>query len=276
MFGYIVDIEFTWGFQACVPAQSKTSPSFYYPPPTTFLGAIAEAIAKRNSIGEREGRRIISSLSKNLCAIGLRPLNCQPIKYEDISKIIAIKITSRVICPDPRSLKRSMDSPARGRTIMVSLDDEPPRIRFFTVWREPLIKIGEIEVDVTAEDFWRIHRIGSKEGVVSTVDIIEAKEIEVIKDNNVKTSYTFPLVNNGTKLIYAWGRWVSEVYINPFNVQEYDMKMNPFTGYVLGENLTVYIIPILTQILNPPRYDLKISGKISAYKLEEEVIIGID
>ncbi|MEM4141284.1 MAG: type I-A CRISPR-associated protein Cas5, partial [Nitrososphaeria archaeon] len=82
--GYILDIEFTWGFQAKIVGLSKTSPSFYYPPPTTILGAIAESIAKEHNVSEFKGKEIIPKLSENLLAIGIRPVNCVPIKYEDL------------------------------------------------------------------------------------------------------------------------------------------------------------------------------------------------
>jgi CRISPR-associated protein Cas5a/b/c len=96
MKGFIIDTEFVWGFQARVIGLSKTPPSFYYPPPSTFLGALAESIARRENLGEKEGLKALEKLSENLFAIGLRPLNCLPlinISIENIAKVLALLAT---------------------------------------------------------------------------------------------------------------------------------------------------------------------------------------
>jgi CRISPR-associated protein, Cas5a family len=129
-------VEFTWGFQSRIAGLSKTSPSFFYPPPTTFLGALGESIARKLGVGEYAGRDIISSLSRNLLAFGVRPLNCIPQKYEDLNRIIAVKITGGIHYPTPKNIFASYDSPARGKTILVSLDDNSPAMRFFLVFKK--------------------------------------------------------------------------------------------------------------------------------------------
>ena len=133
MKGYLVDVEFIWGFQCRIAGLSKTSPSFLYPPPTTFLGALAESMAKREGIGEEKGKQLISVLCESLLAFGVRPLNAIPVKYEDLNRIIAIRIRGGKYYPRTDNLFASFDSPARGKTILSSIDSEPPRLRFFLV-----------------------------------------------------------------------------------------------------------------------------------------------
>lgn len=155
---FIVDVEFVWGFQTRIAGLSKTSPSFYYPPPTTFLGALGESIARKLGVGESAGRGIIASLGRELLALGIRPLNCVPLKYEDINKIIAVKLTSGIPYPDPRNMASSYDSPARGKTVMVSLDENSPILRFLLVFRKDKIDLRGKALELDEDYFWRIHR----------------------------------------------------------------------------------------------------------------------
>lgn len=268
MIGFVVDVEFTWGFQARIAGLSKTSPSFYYPPPTTFLGALAEAIAKDYRIGENRGREVISKLSENLVAVGWRPLNCMPLKYSDINRIVTIKITSGIQCPHPQYLHKSFDSPARGKTILSSLDGNAPKIRWVVVFKEKNIKISE-DVTLNENFFWKIHRLGSKEGRVAVVDV-EKKDVKM-KRGVVTTNYSFP-VDVGVREIDKSGKWEFEVYINPFRVK-YTTDANPLVNYLSGKNAIPFRIPILRH-LEFPDYTVEVQGEYTAYALDGEVVIG--
>jgi len=265
MIGFIVDVEFVWGFQARIVGLSKTSPSFYYPPPTTFLGALAEVIAKDKRIGEKEGRKIMTQLSQNLLAIGVRPINCKPIKYEDLNRIIAVKITSGILYPTPKDLTRSFDSPARGKTILSSFGDAP-KLRWFLVFKDDRID----DVSLSKDIFWKIHRIGSKESVVSVIDVKLVKELEVIKEDRVETTYSFP-VKGGVNIEKeeTERNWVYEVYINPFNVKD-----NPVRDYIEGRNILPFKVPILNTPHDEYFCRVKIEGDAAAYKFGDEVVIG--
>ncbi len=269
MIGFIVDTEFVWGFQARVVGLSKTSPSFYYPPPTTFLGALAEVIAKAESIGEKNGKKIIPELSKNLLAIGVRPINCIPIKYEDLNRVIAVKITSGTLYPDPKDLVKSFDSPARGKTILSSLDDNAPMIRWFLVFKE--IELNG-NLSLSEEHFWKIHRLGSKESRVSVVDVFIADELDV-KDKNAVTNYSFPAVKSIT-VVDSGGNWEYEVYVNPFEVKRYDEVENPVTNYISGRKILPFKIPILQTLLRQPMCRVELTDKAVAYRFGDEVVIG--
>jgi len=272
MIGYIVDVEFVWGFQARIAGLSKTPPSFYYPPPTTFLGALAEVIAKDYKIGESKGREIISKLSENLLAIGWKPINCIPIKYADINRILAVRIVSGIYTPDPKNLAKSFDSPARGKTILSALDDNAPKIRWFLVFKNDQFKFNGDKIKVEEDIFWRIHRLGSKESRVSVVDVTKT-DIEVTK-NKVITNYSFPIEDGITSAMKKRGKWEFEIYINPFEVRAYDDKENPVINYIAGKRALPFRIPILTSVLSTPEYIVEVSGEFAAYKFRKEVVIG--
>ena len=294
MIGFIVDTEFVWGFQARIVGLSKTSPSFYYPPPTTFLGAMAEVIAKENNVGEDLGRFIINELGGNLLAIGVRPINCVPIKYEDLNRVIAVKITSGKLYPNPEDLSKSFDSPARGKTILTSLNSEAPRLRWFLVFKERTINVQDENlknkidaIELSEEIFWKIHRLGSKESRVCVVDVNTFDEIHV-SSGLVTMNYSFPATAVST-CEEVVRRWENEVYVDPFSSEIYKREKKGkkvaesgvFEKYYSGfENLRVFKIPIIVSIENPPEYAVKTIKGWSAYFVtldsRREVVIGVD
>lgn len=270
---FLVDIEFLWGFQARIAGLSKTSPSFYYPPPSTILGALSEAIARKNYLGEREGKKLIPLLSQDLLAIGFRAKNYIPLKYEDLNKIIAVKLTSGKLCPNPKDLAKSFDSPARGKTILSTLDCNPPIIRFFIVFREGRVVFNDKDIKIDDNCFWRIHRLGSKESRISTINVIKISSPEMLT-GRVSTTFSFPLLDGLIPLFEKTGSWEQEWYINPFEIGAYDEKENPITNYMLGEKIVPFKVPILRGVLNIPEYVLEFKGDLAAYKYDGEVVIG--
>jgi CRISPR-associated protein Cas5a/b/c len=272
MIGYIVDVEFVWGFQARIAGLSKTSPSFYYPPPTTFLGAMAEVIAKEHEIGEKRGKEIVPALSEKLLAIGWRALNCIPVKYSDINRILAVKITSGILYPNPKDLGKSFDSPARGKTVLSTLDSDAPKIRWFLVFRDDRFEFDDNETRLDERLFWKMHRLGSKESRVSVVDVARVKP-ETLQ-GKVITSYSFPVEDGVNPAMVKEGRWEFEVYINPFEVGRYDEKENPVINYISGKRAFLFRIPVLKDVLATPEYIVEVGGNFAAYKADNEVVIG--
>lgn len=272
MIGFIMDVEFVWGFQARIAGLSKTSPSFYYPPPTTFLGAIAEVIAKELEFGEKRGKEIISLLSQKLLAIGWRALNCTPVKYSDINRILAIKITSGILYPNPKDLAKSFDSPARGKTILSSLDSEAPKIRWFLIFKDESFEFDGTRITIDESIFWKIHRLGSKESRVSVIDVSSA-DPEIFQ-GEVITSYSFPVEDGINPMMINEHAWEFEVYINPFEAGKYDERENPLINYISGKRASLYRIPVLKNILSAPEYIVNVEGNFAAYKVGDEVVIG--
>ena len=266
MKGFIVDTEFVWGFQARVIGLSKTPPPFYYPPPSTFLGALAESISRRENLGEKEGLKVIEKLSENLLAIGLRPLNCMPLRFEDMNRIIAIKITKGKHYPNPKDIAGSFDSPARGKTMLVSLDGNPPTIRWFLVFKEDHIVVDKKRIGLEKDNFWKIHRLGSKESRVSVMNVIEF--VPQVTSGRQVTYYSFPL--DLAKMLDKRGKWENETYINPFNLK-YTETENPLKNYLLQKNTRVFTLPMLDIGERNP-YCIIEANVI--YKYNNEVLVG--
>ncbi len=262
MIGFIVDTEFVWGFQARVVGLSKTSPSFYYPPPTTFLGALAEVIAKENGIGESKGREVMAKLSEKLLAIGVKPLNCKPIKYEDLNRIIAVKITSGVLYPNPSDFAKSFDSPARGKTVLTSFEG-PPTLRWFIVFGDSNLNLNGKQKKISGDLFWKIHRLGSKESVVSVTEVrsFEPEKVE----GRIKTTYSFPSKNVEILKEETPRNWVYEVYTNPFEFSD------PVRDYIEGRNILPFKVPIMNRAKE--EYHCWLDVKV-AYRFEDEVVVG--
>lgn len=269
MAGFLVSVEFVWGFQASAIGLSKTSPSFSYPPPTTFLGALAESISKDLGTPESSGRRVMAEIAKNLLAIGLKPVNCRPLKYADVNRVIAVKVTSGKLHPTPSNISGSFDSPARGKTILQSFDDESPTIRWFLVFKDDKITIDDHSLKLD-DAFWRIHRLGSKESRVSVFDV---KCLDVKTSNGrVRTDFSIPL--NLIRSIapnQMSGKWVIEQYIDPFSEESYE---KPFEAYLT--KTAKFMLPIREHVnLDYSYVRVEPIQDANAYVSGEEVVVGL-
>jgi len=274
MIGFIADIEFVWGFETRIAGLSKSSPSFSYPPPSVILGAISEVIAKENLLGEKQGVRIISELSKKLIAIGLKPINCYPVKYQDIGRIITIKITKQELKPDPKDLKGSFDAPSRGKTILSTFDDEPPKIRLGIVFKDAEINLERKKVIIDQNAIWQIHRLGSKESRVCVEKVKTYNNIKISEDIIVKTHFSFPILP-GLSLVNGDEGWFEELYINPFQIEPYDEKNNPPSYYTQGKNILRFKLPLLNKRTHPT-YTVHVKQGTAVYTLDENTnLIGL-
>ena len=294
MIGFLADVEFLWGFQARAIGLSRTPPSFYYPPPTVFLGALAEVIAKENNIGESLGKFIINELSRNLLAIGFRPINCIPVKYEDLNRIIMIRCVGKKIeSPLPTKPYGSFDSPARGKTIFSSLNNEPPRVRWFLVFenreldvRDERLRSKIDKITLNENYFWKIHRLGSKESKISVIDVTILDNIQIINKGYIITGYAFPLksVKDGEE---KTRKWEYEVYVNPFKGDIYTVKRGKrgtieesgiLDKYYDLRSLLIFKVPIICLSRKLPEYMGTLNDNWKAYSIsygnKREVILG--
>ncbi|MGC8933473.1 MAG: type I-A CRISPR-associated protein Cas5a [Candidatus Methanodesulfokora sp.] len=268
---FSADLEFVWGFQARAAGLSKTPPSFYYPPPTTFLGALAESIARKIGIGESAGREMITALSRNVLAVGIRPINCVPLKYEDINKIIAVKWTSGVLHPSPGDLAGSYDSPARGKTVMMSLDDSSPALRIIVVLKKDEIELRGRKVRIEEDHLWGIHRLGSKESRISVVDV--KRQDAKAEEGRTTSKCSFPVME-GIKLLEELQRkWLYEVYVNPREVI-YGREGSPALMYIEGRSLIPFRIPIMVTRAGQPEFAVEVKSPAAFYRVGEDVVIG--
>jgi CRISPR-associated protein Cas5a/b/c len=274
MIGFLVDIEFLWGFQAKVIGYSKSAPAFTYPPPTTFLGAVAEVLAKKHSLGEKKGKSVIRSLSSNLLALGLRPLNFVPLRFADINKVIAVRRSGKGTYPNPRDPYGSFDAPAHGRTILslITESEEGPTLRYYLVLSGERISLEDGRtIQLESDDLWEIHRLGSKESLVSVINL--ESFTPRVREGQVTTSYSFPTAIMGVQLelVDYTPIWIVERIINPFAMAEYD----PLTQYILAQNLIDYNYPVIMSAGKTPSYIVRVGGAACYYEWGEERVIGV-
>jgi len=269
---FLVDVEFVWGFQARIVGLSRTSPSFHYPPPTTLLGALSQSIARELGVGEHAGKELISLIGRNVLALGVRPVNCVPLPYEDINRIVAVKLTSGVHYPEPSDLTGSYDSPARGKTIMMSLNNEAPKIRAAIVMKKDHVDFKGRTINITEDHFWRIHRLGSKESRVSVVNV-ERREAKISQNVKVSSRSSFPVFSGVIPLEEIVRKWSYEVYINPREAS-YGKELNPFLNYMEGRAVIPYRIPLIVVKSEPPEMLVEVRGGAAAYRIEDEYVIG--
>jgi len=224
-------------------------------------------------IGESAGMGLITALGRALLAFGLRPLNCVPLKYEDINKIIAVKMTSGIPYPDPRDLPGSYDSPARGKTIMASLDGNPPIIRFLLAFKEGDIEFEGGTARIEEDHFWRIHRLGSKESRASVIDVRKYAGINA-SEGRTASKYSFPILDGIAPMPESRGRWVYETYLNPREIS-YTQATNPALVYMEGRSLIPFRVPILVTKAEEPELLAEVRNPAAFYKAGEgEVVIG--
>jgi len=276
LIGFLVDVEFVWGFQARVIGLSKTSPSFLYPPPTTFLGALAESLSKSSGFSESASSILMKNLSSKLLAIGWRPLNCKPIRYEDLNRIISIsvkgikKIAGKAgLHPTLINLAGSFDSPARGKTSLYSFDDRAPTIRWFLVFKEKTINLDKRTIRLE-DGFWRIHRIGSKESRVSVVEV--ESFTPKARSGNARVNHAFPMrLGRPTNIEDATRKWLIESYLNPYNGESFDKPLQSYFSETIR-----FMSPILENKYDkPPFIRVQPTKEANIYIYEEEVVVGI-
>ncbi len=261
---FIADVEFSWGHASRQIGLSKSPPSFLYPPSTTLIGALAASMSKREGWGESIGREIMGLLGSKLVAISVKPLNFVPIRFQDVNRIVAVKVTSGVTYPQPTGLTKSFDAPARGKTIFSTLDSRPPIMKMALIFSDIHLKGTSIEED----DFWRINRLGAKEALVSVVDV-SSREIDGEK-GEFFTSWSFPLLKGVNPLEEVRGEWIIESYLNPFSQNSY---LKPYSLVIGDADLLDFMVP---KGMVKGEYRVSIEKEALAFSLGEDVVIGID
>ena len=259
---YIVDTEFVWGYQTNVAGLSKTPPSFTYPPPTTFLGAVTEAIAKREGLGESSYLRILNELVDPLVAIAIKPRNIYPMKTLDINKIIAVREASGKEFPNPDEPGNSFDAPARGKTIASPIDGIPTITWVIVFSKKPKL--------LKARDLWKIHRLGSKESIVSVMKVENIKAA-IDETDTTLTSYSVPLKYVERFKPKAGSEWVIESYANPFDTFS---DNSPATRYLIG-NTILFASPINKSVREYSLATVRVKKEGALYRVSNERIVGV-
>lgn len=263
---YVMDVEFVWGYQATIAGLTKTPPPYTYPPPTTLLGAVAEAVARSEGLGESSLTSIMNCLTEDLIAVALKPINCIPVKYQDINRVIAVRESGGSRYPSAKNPQGSFDAPARGKTVLVSLNGEAPRIRWVLAWRRsPTLPAGAGRARLRPEHLWRVHRVGSKESLASVINVVREAPKPINRPDGgevVTTTYSFPLraVATCVKLV---GDWVVEQYADPFKpygAGRGGSPESPALRYLRGDT-TPFASPVLSARCGAPVAHVRLSER---------------
>ncbi len=267
MKAYVFDVEFLWGFQSRVAGLSKSPSSYLFPPPTTVLGALAERLARRLRYGERDGVRLITELSGDLIAISFRPLNTFPISYMTLARVIAMGQRGGVSYPTPREVYvyKSFDAPAKGSTLLGSIDGRPPRIRYFVIFKD----CSKLRLD----DIWAIRRIGSRESLVAVVDVWEAKIVRRDKEGFVITAVP---EDEGITILSDLSGAFREYYVYPYALTDPPAK----TQLMDPSRVKPFLIPVpeVSGLQNPLEVstdEVKYTIYTLNYGKEEEKVVGL-
>ena len=150
---------------------------------------------------------------------------------------------------------------------IISLDKNAPTIRWAIIFKDKTLKVNGQEITLHNDTFWRIHRISSKESIVSVINVEEYNEIDALTLST--TDYSFPLTHH-IEAINHEDRWEREVYITPFDIRKY----NPLELYSKSETTISYAIPLMTNLLTKPIYRIKTNKPYVIYKMDGENIVG--
>jgi CRISPR-associated protein Cas5a/b/c len=150
------------------------------------------------------------------------------------------------------------------------LEGEPPRLRAIVIFKDKTISLQSERIEIASDLIWRIHRIGSKESLVSVIDVRDFHPNKI--EGDVDTEYSFPLLEGVTLLREDSPSWVRETVVNPFTIKSYDEKQNPVIDYLQGINILQYMQPIKLAV--QPRYRVKLSPNSCGYKVNNEQVIG--
>ncbi|MGC9115921.1 MAG: type I-A CRISPR-associated protein Cas5a [Fervidicoccaceae archaeon] len=268
MKAYIFDVEFLWGFQARIAGLSKSPPSYLFPPPTTVLGALAERLARKAKLGEKDGLKIIKDLSSDLVAISFRPMNALPISFMSLMRVFSLGIRDNINYPTTKDvyIYKSFDAPSRGNTFLSTINNEPPKVRYIIIFKE--------SSKVTSDDIWTIKRLGSRESLVSVVSVREGIVERVSKEGHI---YTATPEIEGITITPRTMNFYREYYVFPYSLDE-----APSALYLKDPSkIKPYVIP-MPEIFGSIRSEIYVkidSSNFNIYHVifngEKEKVVGL-
>ncbi|MGC9146100.1 MAG: type I-A CRISPR-associated protein Cas5a [Nitrososphaeria archaeon] len=271
---YRFTVEFQWGIISRMAGSSKTSPSYLFPPPTTVIGALAKNLAVQTRKGESAYRELFREILSGIYAISFKVINVLPSPYTDLSRVIAIGNRGGYTFPSPKMPDKSFDVPATGKVYYSSADGNPPRIEYALVFSEQssIIKDSGSFID----SIWKINRLGTKESLVSVVDVKET-EADLLHVNKEKTQWAFPkkLLKPKSKGSYKIFKhfWVEE-YVDPLR-----LELTPPESFYSYEYRTPYVIPRPKMLGGEPlTFSIEAFPEYAVFKVkcekEGEMIVG--
>jgi len=173
-----VSIQPHWGYALRVVPFSKSKPALLFPPPTTFIGALAYPLNILLKVPENNGE--ISSADryrKMFISVNAR-INVPVIKYGDLTRVFWYRKEEKVVQSDAVSLEKVYSVSSDGSIDVIYVVDESEAERI----------VGDLNTLKLAA--WGISRIGSKESAVS-VESVKLKKASSVDCSVVETDYYF-------------------------------------------------------------------------------------
>lgn len=172
-----------WGWKLNVVPFSKSRPPLVVPPPSSLIGALAYPLGRLLRFPETRGNLSwAESLRRGLVYVGLR-VDAPLVPYFDLNRIHFFY----------RGKEKS-DAVAVGKTYVLSVSRFPPTITLCYV-----ADLGRVEealgcVDarnVLVEAAWGITRVGSRESLVSPLEVVFGEARVVSEVRRGETAFSF-------------------------------------------------------------------------------------
>ncbi|RLG79679.1 MAG: type I-A CRISPR-associated protein Cas5 [Thermoprotei archaeon] len=187
LYGLVVDIELHWGITLNYFSGTKSKPVLQVIPPTTIIGALAYPLAKLKGEPENAGdasraemfKEVFTGVYYSIVKGALTP-------YAEISKVWFYKVRDKRAESDAAAFPRLYAKvPTRIRLYYV-VDVSKASRKLGIGWRKLLEYAA-----------WSIMRLGSKESIVSVVDVKTSmvKELDVRGVEVIETPATIPAYN---------------------------------------------------------------------------------
>jgi len=242
MIGLRLEARYHWGYWIRTPYTSKYQCSLLIPPPTTLIGAlccslIREGVLRYNGtrfcgevlVEKRRsgGKRLVSPsilLERALIAASAY-LKGRGVSYDDVGKYVTVLYQARTRFEEEEKEvggRRYLMKYRSGAIQTGKIYYPSGEIVVLYVFDEEKIKnlVDGDPASALEEAGWRITRIGSKESIVSILDV-KVVDTEFLDEDTVRTKYYFPTdaakrVNGSyyTETFWSggWGRDVRAEY----------------------------------------------------------------
>ena len=187
LYGLVVDVELHWGITLNYFSGTKSKPVLQVIPPTTIIGALSYPLAKLMGKPENVGDASSAEVFKEIfVGVYYSMVKGALVPYAEISKVWFYKVRDRRFESDAVAFPRLY---ARI----------PTRIRLYYVvdMSRASRKLGSNWKKILESAAWSILRLGSKESIVSVVDVRASmvKELRGRDVGVVETSATIPIYN---------------------------------------------------------------------------------
>ncbi len=187
LYGLVADVELHWGITLNYFSGTKSKPVLQVIPPTTIIGALAYPLAKLKGEPENSGNASRAEVFKEIfVGVYYSIVEGALVPYAEISKVWFYKVRDKKAESDAAAFPRLYSrTPTRIRLYYI-IDASRASRKLGMSWRKLLEYAA-----------WSIMRLGSKESIVSVVDVRASivKELTIKEVEVVETAATIPIHN---------------------------------------------------------------------------------